>query len=137
MATTITVVNDKNITVLVTRGLTGPNVTGLDLVDTTSIEVTNIKAKDGTASATIANTTGVMTLQSPVLTTPALGTPASGTLTNCTGLPVAGGGTGATTASGARTNLGVAIGTDVQAYDADLTTWAGVTPDRDFGISLL
>ena len=31
---------------------------------------------------------------SPTFVTPALGTPASGTLTNCTGLPVAGGGTG-------------------------------------------
>lgn len=31
---------------------------------------------------------------SPTLITPNLGTPASGTLTNCTGLPVAGGGTG-------------------------------------------
>lgn len=31
---------------------------------------------------------------SPTLVTPNLGTPASGTLTNCTGLPVAGGGTG-------------------------------------------
>lgn len=31
---------------------------------------------------------------SPVLVTPALGTPSSGVLTNCTGLPVAGGGTG-------------------------------------------
>lgn len=31
---------------------------------------------------------------SPVFVTPALGTPSSGTLTNCTGLPVAGGGTG-------------------------------------------
>lgn len=31
---------------------------------------------------------------SPALVTPALGTPSSGTLTNCTGLPVAGGGTG-------------------------------------------
>lgn len=34
---------------------------------------------------------------SPTLVTPALGTPSSGTLTNCTGLPVAGGGTGVAT----------------------------------------
>jgi hypothetical protein len=47
------------------------------------------------------------TLTSPTLTTPALGTPASGVLTNCTGLPIAGGGTGASTAAGAVTNLGL------------------------------
>ena len=37
-------------------------------------------------------------------------------------IPVADGGTGSTTASGARTNLGLAIGTDVQAYDAQLSS---------------
>ena len=34
-------------------------------------------------------------------------------------LPVASGGTGATTTAGARTALGLVIGTDVQAYDVD------------------
>jgi hypothetical protein len=40
-------------------------------------------------------------------------------------IDVAGGGTGATTAAGARTSLGLVIGTDVQAYNATLTSWAG------------
>ena len=55
----------------------------------------------------------------------AVGTIATG-VWNGTDVAVADGGTGSGTASGARTNLGVAIGSDVQAYDAQLADVAGL-----------
>lgn len=51
-----------------------------------------------------------------------------GTISGITDIAVADGGTGSSTASGARTNLGLIINTDVQAFDAQLADVAGLTP---------
>jgi len=56
--------------------------------------------------------------------TPSTGTTGAITLAGTLGL--ANGGTNATSASGARTSLGLAIGTNVQAWDAELDTLSGM-----------
>ena len=55
----------------------------------------------------------------------------AGTITGITDITVTDGGTGASTAAGARTNLGLVIGTDVQTEDAGLTSIAGLTTSAD------
>lgn len=77
-----------------------------------------LKVYDGTAWVTVGATSNLLD-----------GQPGSFYLdnANATGImAVVNGGTGASTPSGARTALGIAIGTDVQAYDGDLAAIAAL-----------
>ncbi len=92
---------------------TGRTITGT----TNRLSVTNGDGVSGNPTLDISSS---YVGQSTITT---LGTITTG-VWNATDIAVVDGGTGASTASAARTNLGITIGTDVQAYDPTLTAFA-------------
>lgn len=145
--TSTLVVEDKNIVLantseptditadgagITVMGATEKTFNWVDATDSwTASEHLNLAAgkvfKIGT-SEVLSNTTLASSVVNSSLTS--LGVIATGTWQGST-IGLAYGGTGSTTASGARVNLGLEIGTDVQAYDIELSALAGLTSAAD------
>jgi hypothetical protein len=105
--------------------------------DLTDITLTGTTAQFNAAlsDGDFATRAGTETLTNKTLTSPTIN---GGTISGITDLTVADGGTGASSAAAARTNLGVAVGTDVQAHGDvldDLNTLGAATADNQFPVS--
>jgi hypothetical protein len=116
-----------------TDKLLGRSSAGAGVVEEISLTAAGRALLDDADAAAQRTTLGLGTIATQDASTVAItgGTITGGTITGITDLAVADGGTGASDAGTARTNLGVAIGTDVQAYDAGLQSISGLSTSAD------
>ena len=107
---------------------------GRALLDDATAAVQRVTLDLGTSSnVTFSSVTANLTAATATITSATIN---GGTVTGITDITVADGGTGSSTAAGARTNLGLVIGTDVQAFDAGLNSIAGLTTAANQSIYL-
>lgn len=134
-----------------TQTLTNKTISGANNTLTVRLNEADVTgtlpvAKGGTGATAATGTGNVVLATSPTLTTPNLGTPSAATLTNATGLPlttgvtgtlpVASGGTGATTLTANNVLLGngtsalqvVAPGASGNVLTSNGTTWTSAAP---------
>jgi hypothetical protein len=102
--------------------------TGSDTYATTSLTTFGRSLIDDADAAAARTTLGLGTIATQAASSVSI---TGGSITGITDLAVADGGTGASTAADARTNLGLTIGTNVQAYDAGLQSISGLTTAAD------
>ena len=118
----------NSIAALVTAADTMIYTTALDTYATTGLTAFGRSLIDDANAAAARTTIGLGTIATQAASAVAI---TGGTITGITDLAIADGGTGASTAAAARTNLGLAIGTDVQAFDAGLNSIAALTTAAD------
>ena len=108
---------------------TGNKVSGsaVQLASTSALEdSTGLQIKAATAGTGLSLASQVLSVDAAQTQITSVGTIGTGAW-EATDVAVAHGGTGASSAGDARTNLGLVIGTNVQAYDAGLASVAGLT----------